>query len=100
MGALSMLNPMNAVDGVQDKRQQLKWDDWMQKEKEPFNKSKEGLEELVRDGIPDDLRAKVWFEFSGGAAKKAAAPDGHYAHLLEVKHTLNFCVNMAGTEGW
>ena len=40
------------------------------------------LKALVRQGIPDDLRPDLWLLFSGGLAKKRAAPPGHYALLL------------------
>ncbi|CAK0782973.1 hypothetical protein CVIRNUC_006168 [Coccomyxa viridis] len=40
------------------------------------------LKALVRQGIPDDLRPDLWLLFSGGLAKKKAAPPGHYALLL------------------
>ena len=39
------------------------------------------LKALVRGGIPQPLRPDLWLLFSGGAARKAAAPAGYYTAL-------------------
>jgi hypothetical protein len=39
------------------------------------------LKALVRAGIPEELRPDLWLRFSGGGAKKGAAPAGFYAAL-------------------
>ncbi|KAK9829558.1 hypothetical protein WJX72_006483 [[Myrmecia] bisecta] len=41
------------------------------------------LVKLVRDGIPASLRPRLWLQFSGGLALKAAAPAGYYEGLLK-----------------
>ena len=48
----------------------------------PGSAPSKALKALVRQGIPDDLRPDLWLLFSGGLAKKKAAPPGHYALLL------------------
>lgn len=41
------------------------------------------LKLAVRDGIPPQLRPKLWLQFSGGLARQQAAPLGYYASLAQ-----------------
>ena len=40
------------------------------------------LKQLVRKGIPQPLRPKLWLQFSGGLALRSHSPEGHYQALL------------------
>ena len=40
------------------------------------------LKHLVRKGIPQALRPKMWLQFSGGLALRSHSPEGHYQALL------------------
>jgi len=81
-GGMSILNPMNALDGMSDAATALQWTKRMQ-EKDPWAPGPD-LDKLIQGGVPDDKRGQVWFQRSGAAAKQAAAPPGHYHSLLEV----------------
>jgi hypothetical protein len=48
---------------------------------QPLSSPSKALKALVRAGIPAELRPDLWLRFSGGAARKAAAPLRHYAAL-------------------
>ncbi|KAL8140477.1 hypothetical protein V2J09_006498 [Rumex salicifolius] len=40
------------------------------------------LKRLIRKGIPQALRPKVWFSLSGAAKKKSTAPESYYTDLI------------------
>eukprot|EP00271_Cylindrocystis_brebissonii_P007501 TRINITY_DN21072_c0_g1_i1.p1 TRINITY_DN21072_c0_g1~~TRINITY_DN21072_c0_g1_i1.p1 ORF type:complete len:449 (-),score=102.27 TRINITY_DN21072_c0_g1_i1:1650-2996(-) len=54
----------------------------------PWGRSNSGgaeatlLKKLVRNGVPPQLRPKVWLSISGAAKKVRCAPDGYYQELL------------------
>ncbi|KAK9863392.1 hypothetical protein WJX84_005091 [Apatococcus fuscideae] len=40
------------------------------------------LKQLVRKGIPQELRPRLWLQFSGGLALRSHSPENHYQALL------------------
>ncbi|GFR46811.1 hypothetical protein Agub_g8445, partial [Astrephomene gubernaculifera] len=74
------LNSRRTCD-ARDERQLESWKPYVEKKRLP--KDKEKLKEMIRSGVPPNLRHWVWMETSGANKKKAGHADSYYSLFVK-----------------